>query len=73
MLAKTDGANLSPETAMQWVESIGDPTLKLDSFAHIVVQWNQADPAASRQYVTNAKWLSSRQRGEILKILASNR
>lgn len=73
MLAKTDDANLTPQTAMQWVESISNPKLKLDSFAHVLVQWNQTDPAASQHYVSTVKWLSDRQRGEILKVLASAR
>ena len=71
MIAKTDGANRTPELAMQWVENIDDPTLKLDSLAHVLKQWNQTDPAATQQYVATATWLSDPQREEILRTLAS--
>ena len=71
MIAKTDGANRTPELAMQWVENIDDPALKLDSLAHVLTQWNRTDPAATRQYVATATWLSDPQREEILKTLAS--
>jgi hypothetical protein len=71
IIAKTDGANRTPELAMQWVENIDDPSLKLDSLAHVVEQWNQTDPDATQEYVTTATWLSDPQREEILKTLAS--
>jgi hypothetical protein len=69
MIAKADGANYDPETALQWIDSISDQTLKLNSFEHLLGQWSQNDPAAAQQSVANASWLDESQRNEILKSL----
>ena len=71
MLTKTDGANRPPEVAMQWVENISDPALRQDSLQRVVGEWNQSDPAAARQYVTNAGWLDDQQRQTILQSLTT--
>jgi hypothetical protein len=69
MISKTDGANVSPEDAMGWVEGINDPTLKLNSFMRVLGEWNQNNPAAAQQYAASASWLDGQQRQEILKRL----
>jgi hypothetical protein len=66
MIAKTDGANRSPELAMKWVENIGNPQLKQTSFARVLSEWLQSDSAAARQYVANANWLDDSTRTKIL-------
>ena len=72
MIAKTDGANRSPELAMKWVENITDPRIKSDALLQVAGEWEQADAPALQQYVATAAWLSDEQRGEILKTAASN-
>jgi hypothetical protein len=69
MIARTDAANRPPELAMQWVENIGDPSLRQSSLAQVMSEWNQSDPAAARQYVANAPWLDERQRELILNTI----
>lgn len=69
MISRTDGANVSPEDAMEWVEGISDPTLKLNSFLHVLGEWNESNPAAAQQYAAKASWLNDQQRQEILKNL----
>lgn len=69
MLAKADGANITPRDAMKWVEAIGDSTLKFASFAHVLAQWHRENSVASQQYVASAEWLSETQRQKILKLL----
>lgn len=71
ILARTDGANLSPATAVQWVESIGNPTLRYDSLAQVLREWSQTDPAAAVDYVKNAGWLADSQRSTLLQQLAT--
>ncbi len=66
MIAKTDGANRSPELAMQWVENIGDPALKQNSFARVIAEWLQTDSTAAKQYVATATWLDDSARSKIL-------
>ncbi len=66
MITKTDGANRTPEAALQWVENIGDQTLQLDSLMQVLSEWNQSDPAAARQYVINMDWIGDQQRQIIL-------
>ena len=66
MLAKTDGANRSPELAMQWVENIADPALKRTSFARVIAEWLRSDAAAAKQYVASANWLDDSARSKIL-------
>lgn len=66
MIAKSDGANRTPELAMQWVENINDPALKQDSLLHVLDEWNQTDSAAARQFVATASWLDDSQRRKIL-------
>jgi len=67
LISKTDGANRSPEVAMQWVENISDSNLKYDSLMRVLGEWNQSDPSAAQNYVTNAPWLDDQQRQEIFK------
>jgi hypothetical protein len=71
MLAKTDGANRTPELAMQWVENINDPALKQNSFARVLAQWLQSDTVAAKQYVTTATWLDDTSRSKILTALST--
>jgi hypothetical protein len=72
MIAKSDGANYTPELAMQWVENINDPEIKQDSLLHVLDEWSQTDSAAARQYVATVTWLADSQRQEILgKITAA--
>ena len=66
IIAKTDGANRSPELAMKWVENIGNPQLKQTSFARVLSEWLQSDSAAARQYVATASWLDDSTRSKIL-------
>jgi hypothetical protein len=66
MIAKTDGANRSPELAMQWVENIGDLTLKQTSFTRVIAEWLRTDSAAAKQYVASATWLDDSARSKIL-------
>jgi len=66
MITKTDGANRTPELAMQWVENINDLALKRDSLLHVLNEWNQTDSVAARQFVAAATWLDDSQRREIL-------
>lgn len=62
MIVRTDGANLSPAQAMQWVENISDPTLKQDSLMCVLGEWQQSDPAAAHQYIATTPWLTPAQR-----------
>ena len=66
MIARTDGANRSPELAMGWVENIGDPSLRMDSLERVLGEWSQTDPAAAQRYVAGAAWLDDQQRQSIL-------
>lgn len=66
MIAKTDGANRSPELAMKWVENIGNPQLKQNSFARVLSEWLQTDSTAAKQYVATADWLDDSTRAKIL-------
>jgi hypothetical protein len=62
MIARTDGANRSPELALKWVENIATPELKYDSLLRVLTEWKQTDTAAAQQYVANAPWLEQSQR-----------
>jgi hypothetical protein len=73
MIARTDGANRSPELAMKWVENIEDPALKQNSFARILGQWLQTDSAAAKQYVNTASWIDDPFRSKILSTLSQRR
>ncbi len=66
MLAHSDGANRSPQLAMQWVENISNPIYKQGSFQRILAEWLQTDSAAARQYVATAAWLDDSARAKIL-------
>ncbi len=66
MIAKTDGANRSPELAMQWVENIGNSELKQNSFARVLSEWLQTDSTAAKQYVATADWLNDSTRAKVL-------
>lgn len=70
MIVRTDGANLPPARAMQWVASINDPELRLDSLFCVLGEWRQSDAAAAQQYVTGASWLDEPQRQAALSYLA---
>lgn len=67
MIAKTDGANRTPELAMHWVENINDPVLKENSFRRVLEEWRQTDAAAAQAYVASANWLDAGQRASLLK------
>ena len=69
MIAKTDGANRSPELAMKWVENIGNPELKQNSFTRVLAEWLQTDSAAAKQYVNTATWLEDPFRSKLLSTL----
>jgi len=69
LLTENNAVNLGPATAMSWVQSIGDPALQRHSFDHVLQQWNQADPAAARNYVDQAGWLQPDDRSAILQNL----
>jgi len=71
MINKTDGANRTPEVAVEWVESISDPTLKLDSLNRVITEWAQTDRQAAQQYLNNAAWLDDAQRSKLLSVLSS--
>lgn len=66
MIAKTDGANRSPELAMNWVENIADPALKQTSFTRVIAEWLKTDSTAAKQYVASATWLDDSVRSKIL-------
>jgi len=66
MLARSDGANRSPQMAMQWVENISNPTYKQSSFQSVLAEWMQTDANAARQYVATATWLDDATRAKIL-------
>ncbi|HEY3760211.1 MAG TPA: hypothetical protein VGN23_00490 [Verrucomicrobiae bacterium] len=67
IISKTDSANCPPATAMSWVEGIGDSTLKLQSFMHVLDEWNQTDPMAAQQYAANVSWLDTQSRQKIIE------
>jgi hypothetical protein len=67
MVTKTDSANRTPQIAMEWVESINDPTLRYNSLVQVLGQWNQDDPATAQNYLANVSWLNDSQRQHILK------
>lgn len=69
MIAKTDGANRSPELAMKWVENIADPELKQTSFTRVIAEWLRTDSAAAKQYVASATWIDDSSRSKILSAL----
>jgi hypothetical protein len=69
MISKTDGANRSPEVAMQWIDAMTDPALKINSVSCVLAEWNQADPVAAQNYAAKISWLDDNQRAEILKQL----
>jgi hypothetical protein len=69
MIAKSDAANRSPELAMKWVENIGDPELRQNSFTRVLTEWLQTDSAAAKQYVATATWLDDSGRSKILSAL----
>jgi hypothetical protein len=71
MIAKTDGANRSPELAMKWVENIGNAELKQNSFTRVLSEWLQTDSAAAKQYVATVGWLDDSTRAKILGTSAS--
>jgi hypothetical protein len=71
MISKTDGANRAPELAIKWVENIGDPALKQNSFARVLAEWLQTDSAAAKQYVTTATWLDDVFRSKILSAIST--
>jgi len=66
MLAHSDGANRSPQVAMQWVESISDPSYKQLAFQNVMTEWMKTDSDAARQYVATATWLDDSARTKIL-------
>jgi len=66
MISKTDGANRTPELAMQWVENIADPALKQTSFTRVIAEWLKTDSTAAKQYVASATWLANSARSKIL-------
>ena len=71
MISKTDSANCPPATALNWVENINDAKLKLETFTHVISEWNQTDPAAAQQYAANTTWLDAQSRQKILQSLQS--
>ena len=73
MLAKTDGANYSPEVALGWVEGISDPELRLKSLSRVLDQWAQTDPTAPADYVKNAAWIDDQQRAALLEKMETSR
>jgi len=56
---------------MNWVQSIGDPSLRLNSFAHVLEQWGQTDPGAARNYVQKLDGLETDERTQLLQSLPS--
>jgi hypothetical protein len=73
MISKTDSANRTPQTAMGWVESINDPTLKYNSLVLVLGQWNESDPAAAQNYLNSVSWIDDSQRQVILQNLQTPR
>ena len=71
MLAKTDGANRTPETALQWIATITDPQLKQNSLLQLLQTWQQTDPTIARQYLAQADWLDNSQRQQLLNTLTT--
>lgn len=69
LISRTDGANRSPEIAMQWVQRISDPSLQEDSLAVVLDQWVQSDPRAAKNYLANASWIGESRREQLLKEL----
>ncbi|HEV2694000.1 MAG TPA: hypothetical protein VG347_13985 [Verrucomicrobiae bacterium] len=73
MIARTDGANRTPELALKWVENINAPSVRYDSFLRVLAEWKQTDPAAAQQYVANAPWLEQSQRQAATAYLSTTR
>lgn len=69
LIERTDSANRSPQTAMQWVQAISNQRLKQKALLAVLDQWKQTDPQAASKYAANASWISSNERSEILKTL----
>ncbi len=63
-------ALLGPETALTWVESIGDEGLRLNSFKYVLGQWGQTDPGAARNYVQQAGGLEAAERAKLLQSIS---
>jgi hypothetical protein len=69
MISKTDGANYSPQVALQWAEIIFDTDLKFDSIKHVLAEWNQTDPAAVQSYLATTSTLDTEKRQSLLRSL----
>jgi len=67
IVTESKPANLGPESALNWVQSIGDPGLRLNSFEHVLGQWGQTDPGAARNYVQQVGGLDTEERAQLLQ------
>ncbi len=67
MVTEATPARLDPSVALNWVESIGDHGIRLNSFAQVLGQWGQTDPVAARNYVQQARGLETNERAQLLQ------
>ena len=69
MIAKTDGANRTPEQALLWVENIGDQSLRSAVLTRVLQEWQVQDPSAVRSYLAHADWLDETQRQKLQALI----
>jgi hypothetical protein len=65
----TDSANRPPQAAMDLVQKITDPALRVSAAKTVALQWSKDDPAGAATYVQSASWLDPAQRNELLQDL----
>ncbi len=59
-------AEVRPEVAVGWAQSIMDPGLRTSTLRTLALQWAQRDPAAARRYIATTAGLSSDDRATLL-------
>jgi hypothetical protein len=72
LLARTDQANRSTDTALRWIDAIGSPELKRDALTHVLAEWAGRDATAAKQYVQRAAWLTPEDRNRFEAQLDQN-
>lgn len=68
-LARTDRADRTTATALNWAESIDNDSQRFAALARVTWEWAQQDPMAAQRYVANSPWLNDAQRGWLLNTL----
>ncbi len=53
-------ADLDPENALLWADSVTDPTSREEAIDHIFTNWRTREPAAAEQFLTEAGWSAER-------------